>query len=153
MKKIGIFILLFSFVFLMSCGLFDQYEDTNGEDNYALQSITEEMLMTSTKGLQIGAVTSSTKNKEEHKIKKSVHQFDGVEELAKIKSGSYEIVLTFKVNSGNTRLVLTDGNKVIHEFLINEESQIYNFDTTKSYYLKLGGECLNYELDVTITKK
>ncbi len=153
MKKISILILLFSFIFLMSCGIFEQYEDTNGADNYSLQSITEEMLIKNDKGLQIGAVTSSTRNSDEQKIKKSVHQFDGVEELARIKSGSYDIILDFKVSSGNTRLVLTDGSKVIYEFLINEDNQTYSFEANQTYYLKLAGESLGYELNAVITKK
>ena len=74
MKKTGIVLLLFSLVFLLSCGVFTQYEDTNGTENYSLQSITEEMLIKNDKGLQIGAVTSSTRNSDEQKIKKSVHQ-------------------------------------------------------------------------------
>ena len=153
MKKTGIVLLLFSLVFLLSCGVFTQYEDTNGTDNYSLQSITEEMLIKNDKGLQIGAVTSSTRNNDEQKIKKSVHQFDGVEELAKIKSGTYEMILSFKVTSGNTRLVLTDGNKIVYEFMVNEDNQTYTFEAKQPYYLKLAGEALGYELEAVITKK
>lgn len=153
MKKISILFLLFSFVFLLSCGVFEQYEDTNGADNYSLQSITEEMLLKSDSGLQIGAVTSSTKNSNEQKIKKSVHKFDGVTDLSKIKAGSYDIILDFKVSSGNTRLVLTDGSKVIYEFNINEDNQTYSFETDRTCHLKLAGESLGYELNVVITKK
>ena len=45
MKKILIIMILAISAFMVSCGVFTQYEDTNGTDNYALQSITEEMLI------------------------------------------------------------------------------------------------------------
>ena len=150
MKKFGFIIILFITIFLLSCKAFKQYEDTNGADNYALQSITEEMLIKESGGLQVGAISNNSTKNGVTSIYSKVHQFDGVNELHKIKKGNYVMKVSFVVTSGNTRLVITDGTKIIKEFEVNNENQEYVFSCDKTYYLKLAGESCEYELNIEI---
>ena len=111
------------------------------------------MLIKKDNGLKIAAVSSTTTEGGYKVMKLSAERFDGVEELYTVKSGSYEVIVNFKVESGNARLILTDGNTVIHEFLINsEEEERYVFEAYKKYYFKLAGENLHYDLTIKIAK-
>ena len=153
MKKIAILICLIFSMFLLSCAAFTQYEDTNGDDNYTLQSITDDMIMKKDGGIQIGAVNSKTTKKGVTKISSSVHKFDGVENFQSFSKGSYEITLNFHVSSGNAKLVITDGNKIIYVFEINKDDQVFEFSCDKTYYLKLAGEACEYQLQAEIKSK
>ena len=153
MKKVFLLLCFVLSIMMISCAGFTQYEDTNGEDNYRLQSITEEMLINKNGGLQIGAVNSKTTKNGVTNISSSVHQFDGVESFHSFKKGSYEVKVSFTVSSGNARLVITDGNKIIYDFNINQDDQVYEFTCNSTYQLKLAGEACEYNLKVEIKSK
>ena len=153
MKKLLIVIIAIIAFFSMSCKAFERYEDTNGDNNYTLQHITEEMLIKNDSGLQVGAVSTKTTKNGETNISLSVMTFDGVNEIHRFKKGSYVVTINFKVSSGNTRLVITDGSKVIKGFNVNEDNQEYEFTCDKPYYLKLAGESCEFELKVVVKSK
>ena len=153
MKKAILLLCFILSIMIISCAGFTQYEDTNGEDNYRLQSISEEMLIKKSGGLQIGAVSSKSTKNGVTSISSSVHQFDGVESFHSFKKGSYEVKINFTVSSGNARLVITDGNKVIHDFNINEDDQVFEFSCNSTYHLKLAGEACEYDLKAEIISK
>ena len=152
MKKLLILLIVTISVFMISCGAFKHYEDTNGSDDYSLQYITEEMLIKENSGLRIASVSTTTNEGAYKVIKQSCSRFDGVEELYVVKSGSYEVIVTFNVEQGNGRLVLTDGNSVIHEFGINSEEETFSFTAYKKYYFKVAGEDLGYDITIKIAK-
>ena len=154
MKKI-VSLVIITFVMLLacSCGPFKTYQDTNGDDNYTLQSITENEIINNTGGLKTAAV-SNTKTKDGvTNITESIYRFDGIEKVYTFKKGSYAIKLSYTVKSGNGRLVITDGKKIIHDFLINEDNQEYEFEATSTSYLKLVGESCELQLEIEIIKK
>lgn len=153
MKKILLVICFMFILFSMSCGVFKQYEDTNGDDDYTLQSITDEMLIKDSGGLQVGAITSTSSKNGITNISLKVHRFDGVNEIYKIKSGSYTMTVNFKVTSGNAKLVVTDGKRIVKTFNISEEDQVFEFTSTNSYYFKMAGEACEFELTAEIKNK
>ena len=154
MKKIILIgILSFILILAMSCGVFATYEDTNGNDDYTLQSITMEMLLNKDSALEVGSISSKDTKNGVTSLLLNVTKFDGVKMLNRFSKGSYTLLVSFKVRAGNTRLVLTDGKKIIYDFLINEENQVYEFTCDSPYYLKIAGESCEFDLQVKIEKK
>ena len=153
MKKVLLFICFCTVLFCASCGVFKTYEDTNGEDNYELQEITEDMLINKKGGVQIAAVTSEVSKNGVTNIKLSVGELHGISEVHEFSKGSYVMTLNYQVSSGNTRLVLTDGESIVKEFNINEDDQVYEFTCAKRYYLKVAGEACKFSLKAEIKEK
>lgn len=153
MKKIFLILIFCLMFFTMSCGVFATYEDTNGNDDYTLQSITMEMLLNKDSALEVGSVSSKNTKDGVTSLLLNVTKFDGVKMLNRFSKGSYTLLVSFKVRAGNTRLVITDGKKIIYDFLINEENQVYEFTCDSPYYLKIAGESCEFDLQVKIEKK
>ena len=152
MKKVFLLICLLTVLLSASCSAFKTYEDTNGEDNYSLQQISEDMLINDKGGVKIASISTSITKDGVTNIKLSVGEFNGVDEIYAFKKGSYVVTVNYKVNSGNTRLVITDGIDIIKDFKINEENQVFEFSCDGKYYLKLAGESCKYDLTVEIKK-
>ena len=152
MKKIYLLFIILLTLFLTSCSAFKTYEDTNGEDDYSLQEITEEMVIKNKGGVQIAAVSSEVTKDGVTNIKLSVGEFNGVNQIHVFRKGSYTVNVNYEVTSGNSRLVITDGSSIIKDFDINKDNQVYEFTCEKNYYLKLAGESCGYKLNVEIKK-
>lgn len=154
MKKLIIFVLFCLIFVLGSCKKIGKYPDTNGSDNYSLEPITDENIIKTTKGLAINFVTSSNYSLEGNiKVHQNALELSGVRTVTSFKKGTYDITVDFKVLSGNTKLIITDGDKIIHEFSPNESGQTYTLNAFKRCYMKIGGESLEYELEVNCLKK
>lgn len=154
MKKI-VLLLLVSFLLILSlsCNILKTYEDTNGPDNYMLENITSEMIIKRDNSLETGSVSSKDTKNGITSIIFNVHKFDGVKQLHTFKSGSYAVLVSFKVTSGNTKLVITDGKKIVYEFLVNDAEQEYSFECSNNNYLKIAGEACEFQLSVKIEKR
>ncbi len=143
-KKLLITVLILCFVFITGCNLITTYEDTNGENNYSLESINETMILKSNSYVEVGSFT--TKNNKN--IKYSVNKFDGVKTVETFLTNRYTLVMDFIVESGNADLVLCTKTEIIHHFSVNEQNQKYYVDSDAKIYLKIAGEsckfCLNY---------
>lgn len=143
MRKIKVVFSLFLLLCLLcACGLFLSYEDTNGDDNYELQTITEEMIIDGSKYSSVNSFETTVNNKTKVTIKK----FNGVKTLKTFNKGSYTINLNFEVTKGNAKLVLCDNDKIIYEFIINADNQTYIIDAESRVYLKIAGESCAFEL-------
>ena len=153
MKKFLLCICFLIVLFSASCGVFKTYKDTNGDDNYTLQQITEDMIINKSGGLQISAVSSKTTKNGITNISLRVGEFNGIDEVHIFKSGSYIVTLNYNVTSGNTRLVITDGRNIIKDFKINGDNQVFEFTCERKYYLKLAGESCEFDLSVEIKNK
>ena len=151
-KKISLLLVVLFLLFdLFGCRLYKTYKDTNGDDDYSLQSISEEMLIKNKHGLDIGAVSNRESKDGTISIYKSVATFNGVARIEKITKGTYEFTVSFKVSDGNARLVITDGSQIIHEFNINEDDQVLVLTCDKDCEIKLAGEDCSYELNILIS--
>ena len=154
MKKLFLItIILLVLTLSFSCSVIKTYEDTNGDDNYNLQTITSEMIMNKNGGLEVGSVSSQETKNNITSILLNVTKFDGIKSLYRFNKGTYGILVAFKATKGNGKLVITDGKKIIYEFVINEENQMYEFDCAGTSYLKVAGESLEFELTVKVEKK
>ena len=153
MKKLIIVVIFMLSLTLISCKAFKQYEDTNGKDNYSLQSITEEEIIKNNGGLKVGAVSSKNTKDGVTSITESIFSFDGVEKVHSLKAGSYTITVDYTVKNGNGRFVITNGSKIIHDFVVNETNQVFELDSSEPCYLKLVGESCELEIKVEIKKK
>ena len=126
----------------MSCGVFATYEDTNGEDDYTLQELTDSDLIKSTRHLSFMSVQNINGN--EGVI--SVTTFNGVMKVAEFKKGTYHITLSFEVSKGNAKLSICDTSSIIHTFEINNEEQVLDLTFDSTVYLKIAGEDCEFKL-------
>lgn len=152
MKKYFIALIIVLSCFLFSCKSYVQYSDTNGDDNYELESITDEMIVKQNKVLKMLAVTNQESKDGTTEISISVGRFDGVEKEYTFKKGSYTIEIDFTVNKGNARLVICNAKEIIYDFKVNETSQKYELNINETHYLKLVGESANISLKIKIEK-
>ncbi len=132
---------------LTSCAA--QIEDTNGTDNYDLNTLTDEDFFKQSNVTKFGSVTSKINNQATLKVKK----MSGVEALDKINvsSGNLTIHTNLKITAGNIKLVLIYNDEIIKEFKINEEDS-YTGIVNGVYYLKIATESANFNLQYTIIK-
>ncbi len=150
MKKlpIALLLLLSSTLFLLSgCAL--HIEDTNGNDNFTLQTITDQDIISGRSSVSVSSVGSSNNNRTTLKVEK----LSGVKTLETLKSGSYEFTITFNVEQGNCRLVLCDGENILQDIDIGAKDKTF---TTKSesgkLYLKIAGESAKFNIEYTYKK-
>ena len=134
-------------VWFMSSDL-KHIEDTNGADNYSLQTITDSNIINrdvGAMGLNIhksavsGVTTYSSK------------KFTGVEEIYgnNIWGNRFEITVNHaRVDSGNFRIVLLEDDRIVHEFRLNELTQTYVLENPSGYIsLRIAGESADFQLD------
>lgn len=129
----------------------EHIEDTNGAENYALQTITDENIIkrdVGAMGLKIS--TDAITNTKTY----SSEKFTGVEEIygTNIWGNRLEITINHtRVDSGNFKIVLLEGEKIVHEFALNELSQSYVLENPNGYIsLRIAGESADFMLDYYI---
>ena len=105
------------FLTLTSCAA--QIEDTNGNDDYTLNTLTNEDFFKNSSITKFGSVTSKINNQATLKVKK----MSGIETLEKINlsSGNLTINTNLKITSGNIKLVLIYNEEIIKEFKLMEK--------------------------------
>ncbi len=129
----------------------EHIEDTNGSDNYGLQTITDSNIVNrdvcamglETKTDTISNTTTYSSNK-----------FTGVEEIygTNIIGNRFEITINHaRVDSGNFKIVLLEHDKIVHEFKLNELTQTYVLDNPDGYIsLRIAGESAHFMFDYHI---
>ena len=130
MKKLLSLLLSFLMVLALSaCGT--EYEDTNGADNFELQTITDEdiiHLKTGASGLSysessIGGITSS---------EYSSKNFNGVEQLYQsnyiLDSDVVVNISYINVTAGNFRMVVINNDEIISDIRLDSFGEIYTFE-------------------------
>lgn len=96
MRKYGSVFLILLLVFLLcSCGLFLSYEDSNGDEDYTLQTISENMIIKKSNYSSVGSFESTTNNKS----KVSINKFNGVKIIETFRKNTYTITVSFKVTN------------------------------------------------------
>lgn len=129
----------------------EHIEDTNGENHYWLQTITDDNIINrdiKSKGLKIS--TNNITNVTTY----SSDKFTGVEEIygVNILANRFEITINHaQVNSGNFKIVLLEDNKIVHEFKLNELTQTYVLENPSGYVsLRIAGESADFKFDYYI---
>lgn len=126
-------------------------EDTNGAENFELQTITDDNII----NMDIGALnfkesTDSITNTTTY----SSDKFTGVAEIygTNMVANRFDITVNHaRVDSGNFRIVLLEDDKIVHEFKLNELTQTFTLENPSGYVsLRIAGESADFQLDYTI---
>lgn len=145
MKKLLCVVL--AVILLLSCaGCVNlSYEDTNGEDNYALQTLTDADILRGASSSTVLSSKVTVNDKTECKAK----TMSGVVTLLekKLNNEPLHITVSCKISKGNARLVLVLDDKIIHDFALNTENQTFTLsNVTGKVRLKIAGESAGYEV-------
>lgn len=141
-------ILLFPVMIILALCLCSckQIEDTNGEDNYQLQTISDERII-SEKGstVKVGSVSTKVNNKGTYKVKK----FSGVETLFSIDGSNHHITVTItsEIKAGNFKIVLVNEKQIVKVFNLNCTQSVTIENATGRYDLKIAGESANFSIE------
>ena len=136
MKRILQMILVLGMCFaLVGCG--EEYEDTNGDENFKLQTITTENIINRDIGssgityeeLSVGDVTST-----EYKSK----NFNGVEQIYQTnfigKSDIQVYIGHMNVKSGNFKLAIINDGKIIDEIPLDAFGDTFLYEDLKGEF-------------------
>ena len=125
-------------------------EDTNGADNYSLQTLTENDILADS----ITALGVETRDDLlSDVVTYSSDKFSGVYLL---HSDTYYGTVTITVNhtevtSGNFRLVAVVNGEIVHDFALNELTQSYTVENMSGKLeLIMAGESAAFELDFSV---
>lgn len=153
MRTLRIAAMVLLCIMLTACGT--EYADTNGADDYTLQTITDEQIVdlsTRASGLSyleqnFGGGIYSTEY--------SSKNFNGVEEIYLtnyiLPSSFYIYVGYLNVDSGNFKLAIVNNDEVIREVPIGTfNEQIYFEDIVGSFAVRLAGESAAFHLNIDI---
>ena len=126
----------------------EHIEDTNGTENYSLQTITDSNIIKR----DIGAMGLKTSSDSISNVTTySSNKFTGVEEIygSNILGNRFEITVNHaRVDSGNFKIVLLEDDKIVHEFELNELTQTYVLENPNGYIsLRIAGESADFKLD------
>lgn len=126
-------------------------EDTNGEDNYKLQTISDSEIINMSVGAKgLKKSTGSISNTTTY----SSNKFTGVEQIymTNIVANRMEFTVNHaRVDSGNFKMVLVVNDKIVHEFKLNELTQTYVLEDVKgTVSLMIAGESADFQLDYTV---
>lgn len=137
-------------VWIFGSGL-EHIEDTNGADNYSLQTITDSNIINRDIGaMGLKTSTDSISNTTTY----SSDKFTGVEEIygENIWGNRFDITINHaRVDSGNFRIVLLEGDKIVHEFKLNELTQSYTLENPNGYIsLRIAGESADFQFDYNL---
>ena len=138
---------------LVGCGT--QYEDTNGADNFSLQTITDQNII----NLDLGAygLTYTEENLGDvfSSSEYSSKNFNGVERIYLtnyLSSSDVEVYIGhMNVKKGNFRLVVVNDDKIIHDFPLDAFNETFRFeDLTGSFAIHVAGESAAFEFYINI---
>ncbi len=128
----------------------EHIEDTNGAENFALQTITDEDIAKIEMGsLNVGISTNNITNMTEVSSKK----FTGVYEVLYINLlGKSDFVLNlydFKVNSGNFKMVVVHDGKIVKTVNEKNYEEILIEDINGTVSLVIAGESADFSFEMS----
>ena len=148
--KRWISILLISALLAACCGCHaTSYEDTNGSDDFSLQTLTEEDILHSSGSTRIMSSTVTLNSQTTCKVK----TMSGVVELysRRMDGGYFGITVSSQVTKGNARLVLIVNDEIVHEFDLNRQDQYFALgNVSGKVSLKIAGESTGYNITFTV---
>lgn len=122
--------------------------DTNGPDDFTLQTITDDNIRNRDMGaLNVGQSTSLVSDTVSYSSKK----FTGVYEVftENIITNRYEITVNHaRVDAGNFKMVLCVDDEIVHEFTLNTLSQTFVLEHVNgTISLRIAGESADFMFD------
>lgn len=129
----------------------EHIEDTNGAENYNLQTITDSNIINRDIGAMGLKISNSTVT---NTTSYSSEKFTGVEEIygENIVANRMEFNINHaSVTEGNFKIVLLVDDEIVHEFKLNELMQTYVLENPSGYVsLRIAGESANFMFDYYI---
>ena len=154
MKKRSVMILAVCLLFVLAgCGT--QYEDTNGSDNFALQTITEQNII----NLDLGASGLSFTEEELGDVVSSsgysAKNFNGVQQLyltnCLLPSNIEVYIGHMTVTKGNFRLVVVNNDEIIRDIPLDAFNESFYFENiTGSFAIHVAGESAAFDFYLDI---
>lgn len=146
----AIVLIVVAVVWFMQSDL-EHIEDTNGADNYNLQTITDSNIINRDIGAMGLKISNSTIT---NTTSYSSEKFTGVEEIygENIVANRMEFNINHaSVTEGNFKIVLLVDDEIVHEFKLNELMQTYVLENPSGYVsLRIAGESANFMFDYYI---
>lgn len=149
MKIRKILLMLVLLLVLVGCG--DHIEDTNGPDDFSIETITEEQIING----YIVTAEHQSHVRQNNTYKYSVGKLTGVFEVFKGTFNEENIALTINtsVEEGNARIVLVYKGHVIKDFLLNAANQTYTMSNCNGEVrILVVGESAKLSCDVVLEK-
>ena len=136
-KILRMFIALALVISLVGC--IKHVEDTNGEDNYEIETYTDEDITSGKYAtLKVGSITSTVGNVTTLKVNK----FTGIEELDSTKATNNTLVFNVEstITKGNFRMVIVKDGDIIRDVAINTTENITLENCSGRFKLIMVGE-------------
>ncbi len=153
MKKILCLILVCCLCFVFAgCG--PEYEDTNGDDNYELQTITDENIINLDTGAA-GLNYEETNLGVLHSSKYTSKNFNGVAELYFVDfilpSDVTVYIGHMNVEGGNFKLVAINNDEIIHEFALDASGEDFLFENLSgTFAIRAAGENAKVDFNIQV---
>ena len=153
MKKLrSMFLVSAMCAILVACG--EKYEDTNGTDNFSLQTITDDDIIHLSTGAS-GLTYSEQNLGGIHSSEYSSKNFNGVEQLyltSFIAKSDVEIYIGhMSVESGNFKLVVINNEKIIQEIPLDTFNESFYFeDLEGDFSVHVAGESAKFDFHIDI---
>ena len=151
-KMMRVFLVTCMCFMLTGCG--EEYEDTNGSDNFELQTITDENII----NLETGASGLSYEELDMgilHSSEYSAKNFNGVEQIYMTnllgKSDVHVYIGHMNVKSGNFKLAVINNDEIIHEFALDTFGEDFYFeDLSGTFSIHVAGECAAFDFHIEV---
>lgn len=153
MKKIwSTVLIIMMFVMLTACG--EKYEDTNGADDYSLQTITDDDIIHLSTGAS-GLTYSEQNLGGMHSSEYSSKNFNGVEQIYLtsfiLPSDVYVYIGHMAVESGNFKLAVINNDEIIQEIPLDSFNEEILFeDLTGDFSVHVAGENAAFEFYIDV---
>jgi hypothetical protein len=141
-------VLLAGFGWMMLTSDLEHIEDTNGADNYALTTITDENII----NMDLGALGGPTKSKDiigGDVYEFSAEKFTGVYEILYdnyFGPSDFELNLTnYEIRGGNFRLVVVHNDEIVAELEPDMFVDYLLEDVTGTVSLRIAGESASFK--------
>ena len=133
---------------LTLCSCASHIEDTNGEGDYSLCTLTDEDIIDGTTTLLQG----SASNKRNDRGEMSAEKFTGVETVDSInvRDAAEKVTFTAAVESGNFRAVIIKDGEIYADLKIDGTKDSITLTESGKYELKIAGESACFKLEYKI---
>ena len=154
MKKVlSLVFVILMVLSLAACGT--KYEDTNGDDNYALQTITDEdiiHLRTGSSGMSYQEESVGIMSGSEY----SSRNFNDVDQLFLANYiGNSDVMRSIgylNVTAGNFRMVVINNDEIIFDVPLNSAAEAFIFeDINGSFSVHVAGESAAVEFNFSVS--
>lgn len=153
MKKVlSIAFIACMMLFMVGCGT--EYPDTNGPDDYTLETITDENIINRDIGAA-GLTYEETNMGGLHSAEYSAKNLNGTEQIYLTSFWGKSDVIVYighmNVESGNFRLVIINNDEIIYDIPLDAFAEEFRFDDLEGdFSISVAGEsaCFDFSIEV-----